>query len=301
MNLFNLILFYFFNFSISLKYKIFKDYCKKKQFYINSCKKKKNKIIVSLTSWNKRIVNVYDVLKSILNQDTPPDLIELNLCEIEFPNKENDFPQKLLLLLKENEKIEINWVKKNTYTFKKIIPTIKKYFGKKYYLLSVDDDWIYRKDYISMMINYIEKFKSDSFCLGGGSVLGAIMIYKSTCFQRDFYEKLTDEIINMRIDDSYINYYLSQKKKKMAFIKVENIFSIIKPFNSIFPNSDDGFKGRYIVENLNKANNLIHSIKFQIDCEKIIFKKNKLFWKFLKISMIFINLIYFIIQLFFKY
>ena len=205
------------------------------------------------------------------------------MCEIEFPNKENDFPQKLLLLLKENEKIEINWVKKNTYAFKKIIPTIKKYFGKKYYLLSVDDDWIYRKDYISMMINYIEKFKSDSFCLGGGNVMGAIMIYKSTCFQRDFYEKLTDEIINLRIDDAYIGYYLSQKKKKMAFIKVENIFNIIKPFNSIFPNSDDGLKGRYIDENLRKANNLIHSIKFQIDCEKINLKKKSFFLEIFRI------------------
>lgn len=75
MSLFNLILLYFFNFSISLKYKLFKDYCKKMQFYINSCKKTKNKIIVSLTSWNKRIVSVYDVLKNILNQNTPPDLI----------------------------------------------------------------------------------------------------------------------------------------------------------------------------------------------------------------------------------
>ena len=32
-------------------------------------------------------------------------------------------------------------------------------------------------------------------------------------------------------------------------------------------------KERYIDENLRKANNLIHSIKFQIDCEKIILKK----------------------------
>ena len=72
--------------------------------------------------------------------------------------------------------------------------------------------------------------------------MGSIMIYKSTCFQRDFYEKLTDEIIDKRIDDAYIDYYLSQKKKKKVFIKVENRFSIIKPFNSIFPNSDDGFK-----------------------------------------------------------
>lgn len=74
-----------------------------------------------------------------------------------------NFLQKLLLLLKENEKIEINWVKK-ILIHSKNNTNNKKYLGKKYYLLSVDDDWIYRKDYISMMINYIEKFKSDCFC-----------------------------------------------------------------------------------------------------------------------------------------
>ena len=43
--------------------------------------------------------------------------------------------------------------------------------------------------------------------------MGAITIYKWTYFQRDFFEKLTNEIIEMRIDDSYISYYLNQKKE----------------------------------------------------------------------------------------
>ena len=89
----NFIIFYlifFFSFSISIKQRIFKDYCKKKSFFINYCKIKKKIIIVSFTSWSKRISNVYEVLKSILNQSIPPDLIELNLSETEFPNKEND-------------------------------------------------------------------------------------------------------------------------------------------------------------------------------------------------------------------
>ena len=73
------------------------------------------------------------------------------------------------------------------------------------------------------------------FVLGWGNITGEIIIYKSTYFQRDFYEKFTDEIINKRIV-----YYLSQKKKKMVFIKVEKIFSIIKLFILIFPNSDEG-------------------------------------------------------------
>lgn len=164
------------------------------------------------------------------------------------------------LLLSQNKKIEINWVEKNTYTFKKIIPTIKKFLGKKYYLLSIDDDFIYRKDYISIMVNNIEKFNSDSFCLGGGNVLGAMMIYKSTCFQSDFYEKLTDQIIKMRIDDSYISYYLKQKKKKMSFLKINNLYDIIKPYNVIFPNSDGG---RYTKKNLKYVDKLIKKIKFK--------------------------------------
>jgi hypothetical protein len=59
--------------------------------------------------------------------------------------KKKDLPSK-------NKKIEINWVEKNTGVFKKIIPTIKKYYGLNYYLLSVDDDIIYRNDYIELML-----------------------------------------------------------------------------------------------------------------------------------------------------
>jgi len=171
-----LIIFSFYKLSISLN--IFKNYCKIKPFYINYCKKKQKKIIVSMTSWPKRINNVPKVLKSIINQTTPPDLIELNLCETEFPNKENDLPNELNSLLNKYKKIEINWIKNNTYTFKKIIPTLKKFYGNNYYLLSIDDDWIYRNDYISMMINYLNQYNSDSFCLGGGKIIGSVTIYK---------------------------------------------------------------------------------------------------------------------------
>ena len=139
------------------------------QYFYNEyfcCKYLKNlKIIVSLTSWPKRIKNVATVINSLLNQNIEPDLIELNLCIIEFPNKEKDLPNDLINLLFKNKKIEINWVEKNTGVFKKIIPTIKKYYGLNYYLLSVDDDIIYRKDYIELMVYYINKFNSDSFCL----------------------------------------------------------------------------------------------------------------------------------------
>ena len=68
--------------------------------------------------------------------------------------------------------------RKNTGAFKKIIPTIKKFYGLNYYLLSVDGDLIYREDYIELMIYYIEKFNPDSFCLTSSKVIGNTMIYK---------------------------------------------------------------------------------------------------------------------------
>jgi hypothetical protein len=80
-----------------------------------------------------------------------------------------------------------------------------------YYLLSVDDDWIYNKEYIKTMLYYIQKYKSDSFCLGKSKVIGNRMIYESNSFDYDFITKLTDEIINLKISDFYIYYYLKNK------------------------------------------------------------------------------------------
>ena len=91
------------------------------QYFINEnfcCKYlKKIKVIVSLTGWPKRIKNVAIVINSLLNQNIEPDLIELNLCIIEFPNKEKDLPKELNILMSKNKKIEKNWVEKKYWFF----------------------------------------------------------------------------------------------------------------------------------------------------------------------------------------
>ena len=238
-----------------------KKICDKEKFFNNFCKKKK--IIVSMTSWPKRITNVLHVLKTLINQETKPDLIEINLSIIEFPSKENELPFELKKYLEENKNIEINWEEKNTGVFKKIIPTIKKFYGMDYYLLSIDDDWLYRKDYITMMINYIETYKSDSFCLAGKGIVGSVMIYKSLSFESDFYEKLTDDIINTRISDKYIFYYLRKKGKIIQGFRPKWLdYFIIIPFNPVFPNSHNNETGKYPKNLLKLSNELIKKIKF---------------------------------------
>jgi len=165
------------------------------------------------------------------------------------------------LLIINNKKVEINWVQKNTGVFKKIIPTIKKFYGMNYYLLSVDDDCIYTKKYIKTMIYYIEKYNSDSFCLSKSKVIGNRMIYKSSSFDYDFITKLTDEIINARISDAYIYYYLKKKKKKLSHYKPKNIKNFILNYNPVFPNSKRR-NGKYSSKEVRKALRLIKRISF---------------------------------------
>jgi hypothetical protein len=133
-----------------------------------------------------------------------------------------------------------------------------------YYLLSVDDDWIYNKKYIKTMINYIERFNSDSFCLSKKSkIIGNRMIYKSESFDYDFITKLTDEIINAKISDAYIYHYLKQKKKIMAHQRPKKFKNIMIKFNSIYPNSGKK-NGRYSKQQIKRAKNLIKKINFNI-------------------------------------
>ncbi len=220
------------------------------------------KIIVSLTSWPKRIDNVATVIRSLLNQDLEPDIVQINLSIDEFPEGEDNLPEELRCLINENSKIEIEWVEGNDGVFKKIIPTLKKHYGEDYLLLSVDDDWIYRHDYIKMMTEYLEKYNADSFCLATVPVIGNRMIYKSSCFSKDFWLKLTQEVVKTRIDDTYIEYYLKRKRKKLSCYRPSDTPDITKIYNPISPNSHNSETGNYSYQDILKAKEEVSKILF---------------------------------------
>ena len=114
------------------------------------------------------------------------------------------------------------------------------------------------------MINYIERYNSDSFCLSKKSkIIGNRMIYKSESFDYDFNAKLTDEIINTKISDAYIYHYLKQKKKIMAHKQPKNFKKLMKQFNPIYPNSGKK-NGRYSKQQVKRAKYLIKKINFNI-------------------------------------
>lgn len=191
-------------------------------------------IIVSMTSWPKRIGNISRVIFSLLNQTIMPDKIEVNLSIEEFPHKEADLPDDLRTLV-DVAVVNINWVERNTLVFKKFIPVLKKYKELDYYLFTVDDDWLYAKDYISSMIN---EMKDNHVYCPHTCVIGNRMVYRSVVFDNDFWENLTDDIILTGVDDTYISCYLSNKKAKTRFVFNQDIKNMIIKFNEIAPLHD---------------------------------------------------------------
>ena len=122
---------------------------------INQSEKRNPRIIVSLTSYTKRINTVHITINSLLRQTVKPDKLILWLTDEEFPNREEDLPEDLLKL--KDLGLTIDWCEpiKN---YKKNIPTFRKYPDD--IVITVDDDVYYKPDLIESL--YAEYLKNPS-------------------------------------------------------------------------------------------------------------------------------------------
>lgn len=110
------------------------------------------KIIVSLTSFPARINIVVKTIKTLLTQTLKPDAVMLWLAPEQFPNGEKDLPQELLDLKQYG--LTIDWYK-DIRSYKKIIPTLKKYPNA--VIITTDDDIYYAPDTVeSLYKSYLE-------------------------------------------------------------------------------------------------------------------------------------------------
>lgn len=97
------------------------------------------RIIVTLTSYSKRIGNIPAVLDTIFAQTLPPAFVVLNLADNEvIPDKVKEYIV--------THPIEVNRMP-DTKVFKKLIPTLKKYPND--CIISIDDDFLYPKEMIA--------------------------------------------------------------------------------------------------------------------------------------------------------
>lgn len=112
-------------------------------------------IVVSLTSWTKRIDNVKKVVESIMANTVQPDRVYLNLSATEF--KGLSLPKDLVDYFNSDDRLIINWVKgPNTKAMKKIFPILE-YLQDDDIIIDADDDILFPKDLIESRLEDFEK------------------------------------------------------------------------------------------------------------------------------------------------
>ena len=103
----------------------------------------KPRLIVSLTSYPKRMYDLHLCLYSLLTQDLKPDKVILWLAEEQFPNRLKDVPEKVRDLKKFG--LEIMWCS-DLKSYKKLIPALQQYPDA--CIVTADDDIYYPENWL---------------------------------------------------------------------------------------------------------------------------------------------------------
>ncbi|MEZ9866566.1 glycosyl transferase [Vibrio sp. 10N.261.51.A4] len=138
------------NLDVVLHYRIVSDRLQDDALKLNSSiiepiKPGQNELIVSLTTYSKRIHDVHLVIETIAQQTLKPNRIILWLDKDEFTL--DSLP--LVLRRQIDRGLEIRFCK-NTKSYKKLIPTLEIFPNSD--ILTIDDDILYPYDMIELMI-----------------------------------------------------------------------------------------------------------------------------------------------------
>lgn len=106
-------------------------------------------IIVSLTSFPKRIEKVDKVIKTLLIQSKKPDRIILWLSKKEFPKLDNDLPVQLTTLKRYG--LQIRWVEEDLKPHKKYYYAMQEFPND--IVITVDDDMYYHSELVEALYN----------------------------------------------------------------------------------------------------------------------------------------------------
>lgn len=204
----------------------------------------RERIIVSLTSWEKRIDNVPAVVRSILGNTVKPDLVVLNLSTQEFPGKEKDLPRDLVDLV-DNHHVEILWEDGNSKVFKKFIPTINRYPDD--VVIAVDDDFIYPSDFIATFIDMHKRYPKDIISGNNFTVCGVqghcgcASLVKKEYFGQYIDKLLDPSAVELKMDDIF--YVFCATLNGTSYRYVGKLFYTnmrqINPVDGISDNSRD--------------------------------------------------------------
>lgn len=180
-------------------------------------------IVVSLTSWIKRISYVKKVVESIMNNTLQPDRVYLNLSKTEFDGI--DLPKDLVDYFNSDDRLIINWVDgPNTKAMKKVFPILD-YLQDDDIIIDADDDILFPKDFIESRLSDFDKMGRNC-CITSNThnsvgfnhkmkVVSAMSLFQKKMFNH-WRKFVTQEILNTNNDDRtyltlmWLNGYLNK-------------------------------------------------------------------------------------------
>ncbi len=134
-------------------------YTIRNQFSNETIVKKENpSIIVSLTTFNKRIDKVFITIETLFEQEIKPERIILWLSLEEFPNK--ILPKSLERLT--NRGLDIRFVNENLRSYKKLIYTKEEFPDA--IILTADDDVYYPKNWYGDFVRMNQQYPNYILC-----------------------------------------------------------------------------------------------------------------------------------------
>lgn len=170
------------------------------------------RILVSMTSYPKRITNVGKAVWHLLTKQTvKPDEIHIWLAESEFPNKEKDLPSDLQPIAG-MPNVFLHWTERNTYCNKR--HEIFKTTSDNDLVFLMDDDVFYdvhlietvlkvHKKNPNCIVNYNRYCETDYWC--GQSMIPA-RLYPKQALNQKYQDFIFDNCI--KSDEVFINRWI---------------------------------------------------------------------------------------------
>lgn len=122
--------------------------------------KRKQKVIVSLTTYPKRIGTIWLTIETLMRQSVKPDEIILWLAESQFPNRLSDLPENLLQLQSRGLTIQFC---DDLRSHKKYYYVLQEY--PKDIIILADDDMFYPRDTVQKLLEMHTKWPEDICCM----------------------------------------------------------------------------------------------------------------------------------------
>lgn len=194
------------------------------------------KIVVTMTSWTKRIAFTGRAIERFMKtQIVKPDLFYLWLAEEEFPNREADLPENLLAICS-TFKVQIKWTKENEYCFKRwyVFP---EHYGDM--VISIDDDMYYDP---RMIFAVLEEYKMMQF--------PCVIHYRGCGGLVEITDGIKYTITQKLVKASLRNYFIGQCAFTPFSFPIETLDkSIVDLRKKICPKCDESFLHPYLIKN----------------------------------------------------